>query len=683
MQPKIQGDTFYLPTADGIYLRNNQQTLTLKGQDIYQWVSALEPYLDGQSTLEAIVDDLEPAQQMVIREIVETLLTHGFLKDCSHDLPHTLNERERVVYATAIAFIDSFHESAAAIFEHFCERRVLLIGSGLTALALAQATLLAGSRQTTIWVTDECETHTARLLVYRQQAQERDPRQVLIEQPAPDWSDEEGLREALQPFDVIFHLSDRPMLQRALTLNTLCFALQKPLFQALLLNDQALIGPMVTGEPGCWECAWRRRLANLDAAEQHVAADPWPVSSLLALPTAATVANILSFECFKYLTESGPRELCGTMLKFDLETLHFQSHPFLPHPLCQVCQHPSPLTEEVFLEHISVLETQDALTEESFDQQVTGCFDSSLGIFSFLGEEDLVQMPLNVSRLTVSAPMNPAISQKTLTLTQAHLGFDTTRRFLTLQGCVLYAARLCDRRRLVADASGIGIWAYDLQSRGARLISEAQALVSDDDLQRMLPTSLGLGTGLNWAEACSRALLHHALDLTLQEVVLGEVYYAEVGLHTLAMDAQGKHLHTLAEQAGKPLRVYHVTGTLQIPTLAFCVEDETLVYTTHFDVVQALNEGLERVAQHIQSCQEEQPIYALPAVPQLSHAVRGDPGLLLTGPALRGWQEGLAWLIASFHRQHWRMLAVPLEHDAALSALLPFLVRLLLMQEEE
>lgn len=688
MQPKLQGNTFYLPTTEGIYLRNNQETLTLKGQDIYQWISALEPYLDGQSTLEALVDDLEPEQQVMVRDIVETLLAHGFLKDCSHDLPHTLDERALVTYATEIAFIDSFHDSAAALFEHFCGQRVLIIGSGLTALALVHATLQAGVRQTTFWITDECETHTSRLLAYRQEAQARDAHQELFEQPSPDWHDEDVIRESLQSFDVILHLSDRPMLQRALMLNALCFDLQKPLFQALLLNDHALVGPVVTGAPGCWECAWRRELANPDATEQRGSLGPWqndlttPVSPLLALPTAATVANILSFECFKYLTASGPSEITGQMLRFDLETLRFQSHLFLPHPLCQVCQHLSPLTEAAFLEHIRDLEKREALKEELFNQQAVRCFDSSLGIFPFLGEDDLVQMPLNVSRLTVSAPMNPELPQKTLTLTQAHQGFDTTRRLLTFQGCSLYAARLVDRRRLVADAGRIGVWAYDLQARNARLVSEAQAFLLSDDLQQIVPTSLGVSAGLSWAEACARALLDHALALTVQEVSLGEARYAEIAPNTLGMDPRGKHLYTFVEQTGKQLRVYHVTSALQIPTLAFCIENETLVYTTHFDVAQALNEGLERVVQQAQSRQAEQPVYALPAVPQLTHAARGDLSSFPANPAPRGWQEGLDWLIAAFHRQHWCMLAVLLDHDTALSALIPFLVRLLLIREK-
>jgi len=688
MQPKLRGDTFYMPTADGIYLRNKQQTLMLKGQEIYQWFAALEPYLNGHYTLETIVDDLDPAQQVMVRDLVETLLAHGFLNDRSHDLPHTLNERDLATYAAEIAFIDSFHSSAASTFERFRAQRVLVIGSGMTFLALVQATLQGGIRETTIWVTDECETHTQRLQAYREQSQQRDPSQVLLEQPVPNWRDERALRDVLETFDVIFHLSDRPMLQRTLTLNQLCFTLHKPFLHALILDDQALIGPLVgSGAPGCWECAWRRRLARGDTSEHNALRDPWqddittPITRLLSLPTAATVAHVLSFECFRYLTEAGSCEIKGTVLQFDLDTLRCEGHPFLPHPLCRTCQHPTPLDVAALLGHVHMLEMQEPLEEETFSRRVVTCFDPSLGIFTYLGEDDFVQMPLNVSRLTVSAPMNPEQAQETVTLTHAHLTLDATRRRLTLAGSALYAARLVDQRRLLADAGGREALAYDLHSKQVRRIPAAEAYPALDR-QRSPSALLGVSAGLSWAEACARALLDHCLAMTLQEVRQGVARCTEMLLNSQTLDKRGNHLHTLAEQTGVPLRIYHVTGSLQVPVLGFCAEDETIGYTAHFDVAQALNEGLERVVQHFQSHHEEQPDYALPGVVHLPTAGCVAIGSPPHGPALSGWREGLDWLVETLHHERWRMAAVPLDHDPALAEVLPFLVRILLAREE-
>jgi putative thiazole-containing bacteriocin maturation protein len=688
MQPKLHGDTFYLPTAEGLYLRNSRQTVTLKGDEIYQWFVALQPYLNGRYTLEEIVDDLEPAQQEMVRRLVETLLAQSFVKDVSHDLPHTLDERTLATYSSEIAFIESFRDSAAATFERFRAQRMLLIGSGMTCLALVQATLHGGVRDTTIWMTDECETYTQRLQAYREQSQRRDPSQVLLEQVAPNWQDEPALQKALATFDVIFHLSDRPMLQRTSTLNRLCLTLQKPFFPALMLDDQALIGPLVdSGASGCWECAWRRWLAGGEAAEQKAVRDPLEdhraaaISPLLGLPTAATVANMLSFECFKYLTEAGPCEINGAVLQLDLETLRCESHPFLPHPLCRTCQRPIPLHETAFLEQARQLEAQEPLEETTFSQRVVTYFDASLGIFTSLGEEDFTQMPLNVSRLTVSAPMRPEHIQETVALTRAHLTLETTRRRLTIEGAARYAARLVDQRRLLVDAGRKEALAYDLYSKQVRRVPAADAYPALNP-QGEPSALLGVGAGLSWAEACARGALDHCLAVTLQDIRQGAARCVEAPIDAQVLDMETKHLHTLVEHTGAPLHIYQVTGSLGVPALAFCVGDETVTYVAHFDRTEALHEGLERVVQRFQSLHEEQPDYALPAVVPLPAADTDVIEAPLGWPALQGWQEGLGWLVKRLDHAGWRLAAVPLDHDPALTAVLPFLVHMLLIRKE-
>lgn len=54
MRPKLKQDTFYMPIADGVFFRNNQGSLKMKGKVVYRWVENLVPYLNGQHTLEEI-----------------------------------------------------------------------------------------------------------------------------------------------------------------------------------------------------------------------------------------------------------------------------------------------------------------------------------------------------------------------------------------------------------------------------------------------------------------------------------------------------------------------------------------------------------------------------------------------------------------------------------------------------
>jgi putative thiazole-containing bacteriocin maturation protein len=669
-----------------MYLRNKRQSLSLKGTAIYQWFLALEPYLDGRHTLDEIVEDLEPAQQAVVHSIVSTLLEHGFLRDCSQDPPHTLTDDTLSTYASEIAYIESCGGSAAT-FEQFRSQRALVIGSGLTVLAFVQATLQVGIREITIWLTDDCVTPLEGLQAIRAHTHQRDRTQMLVEQPVPNWRDERALRDALEPFDVIAHLSDVPMIQRMTTLNTFCFELQKRFLPALILDDQALIGPLVGPDAhGCWECAWRRWLAREGATERNTQYDPWqddrtaPMSPSLGLPTAATLAHLLSFESFKHITQAGDCAIVDRILQLDLDTLRCESHGFLPHPLCRTCSHAEPLESTVLLATVRRLEQLEPLDEQSFGEQVVSCFDSSLGIFTDLGEEGFVQTPLNVSKLTISAPMYPEQTQETITLTQAHLSLEETRRRLALAGTALYAARLVDHRQLSGDAHSPVALAYDLHSKTV-CQAPAQEVFPALKYPHMLRAAVGVSAGLSWAEACARGLLDHSLALALDEVRTGGVHYSELVVKAEMLEGRSRHLYRLVEHTGASMRIFQVATSLPTPILAFCLGDETVVYTAHFDTAQALEDGLERVVQRVQSAYEEQLDYALPRFPCVLRMGSETAEALSHAPALHGWREGFEWLVNQFHEAHWSVRATLLHHDPALVKTLPFLVYIWLSRQ--
>src|SRR6266566_2317522 len=258
-RPKLKGDTFYMPVADGVYFRNNQGSFRMKGKVVYSWMEYLAPYLDGQHSLQEIVEGLGPEKQAIVMNLVDALDTNHFLKDTSHDLAHTLSPNELETYASEIAFIDSFCASAAYRFERFREQQVLLIGSGLTLTGLVHAFLKCGIRQLGVLTTHECETNTRRHRDYLDLFHKGDPRQMLREIDALNWENETEVLAALHPFDIIVHVSDRPMLARARVLNQLCITHNKNFIQAILVEDEAWIGPLVRSDTnGCWECAWRR-----------------------------------------------------------------------------------------------------------------------------------------------------------------------------------------------------------------------------------------------------------------------------------------------------------------------------------------------------------------------------------------------------------------------------------------
>ncbi|MGH4002195.1 MAG: hypothetical protein ACRDTJ_32540, partial [Pseudonocardiaceae bacterium] len=257
MRPKLRGDTKYVPTPDGVYLQNNRRVLRIPGKQVYQWVDRLTPYLDGNHSLAELTDGLSADRAEMVDQLVETLAAAGFIKDVEADESHTLSPTETDAFAPEIAFIDYFCDSAAARFQAFRHTRVAAVGSGQTLTALVAANLAVGRRTVEVMITGECSTDLDRCHQHLEAARRRDPEQTVIVQMATGWdADEEAARAALKPFDAVVHISDRPMLARAAMVDRICRTDGKVLVQAVLVGDQAWIGPL-TGpddeQAGGWE----------------------------------------------------------------------------------------------------------------------------------------------------------------------------------------------------------------------------------------------------------------------------------------------------------------------------------------------------------------------------------------------------------------------------------------------
>jgi putative thiazole-containing bacteriocin maturation protein len=711
MRPKLTGDTFYIPLADGVYFRNNQRAFKIKGKMIYRWMEKLAPYLEGQHTLEEITDGLDPQRRAMVTDLVTTLQANHFLKDTSHDLPHTLSALERETYAPEIAFIDSFCDSAASRFERFRNHQVLVIGSGLTLRGLVHASLKCGLRHLAVVTTHEGETHTQRHQEYLDRFHQGDPEQTLREIAAPDWSNEAEVLTVLQPFDTIVHISDQPMLARTRMLNRLCVTHAKNFLQATVVEDHAWIGPLVRPEvDGCWECAWRRLQGNLANRQEPFSCYDFrdqtavPPSRCVALPTAALIANQLGFELFKSVTEAGPVETAHKLMEVDLETLRSQSHPFLPHPLCQACQHPVPRTEAAFVATMHQLEQGEPLDQDVFSQRAAPCFETRLGLFRSLDEDDFVQLPLSVCKAVVSEPMPQEHLGNPPTVLGRGSSFRASRLRATLRACEVYACRLVDRRRLpsremqqelpmpaerflceapLAEVKE-WVWASDLQSGQACLVPAALIYPALRGLSPDGETRLGLGSGMSWAEALSRGLLSLCQHLTVAHLRERPEPYPQVDLATTPLEPEGTwQRHALAfilEKLDEILTVYDVTGPLQVPTLAFCLGEKIIAYHAQFTVAQALREGLETALITWQLAPEQTPV--VPAPPELPFSLRGSNTSVPSYEVPQDWSERLQWLLLALQKQQWRAFAVPLDHDPALREVLPYLASVFLGQAE-
>ncbi len=750
MRPKLNTNTVYILVPDGVYLRSNGTSLSLRGKNLDHFLELL-PTLNGHYTLEEITQELSPNKKTLVTKFLETLLRSGFLKDTSQDQHDPLTQAVFATYSPDIAFIDSFHTSAASRFASFRNKQLLVIGSGLSFTALVQASLRCGVKQVNIMRTPECGSVPISPSDLLDLFSPNDPEQKVQPIAIPQWDDEAEMLKMIQACDALLHISDRPMLARAQMLNRLCIEQEKTFIQAIVVDDHAWIGPLVYAENGaCWECAWRRLQSNLSASSEQYHRFAFrdhttiSISQFFTLSTASLVANRLIFELFKHFTQAGPTARAEGLTNIHLETLLCESHMFLPHSHCHACQHPTVPTATEFLDQIQQLQHQAPLDPATFCENMAHGVDNRLGLFTSLSADDFVQAPLAVYKVDLSNPMFLVCPHQSLAVIGVGIDRSSAKVRAYQRASEHYAASLVDPRRLlhgetiqqqtlptIPGKQFIGVpshptdvetwtWALDLHTQQVCLIPASLAFPPLQHGELRIEDKRGIGSGMSWAEAICQALFDWCTFLAIEQMGDAQQQYAPVDLTMIFMTPEGMHLHHLLQTLGKQVTVYDVTSTLQVPTLAVCVDKSVVAYCTHCDVAQALCAGLRQALQQYQSTQEQQPEYAVVSVPDLPRQTQqtGAVGTVQTGDRLRtvvphadsvpcatglhtgysadpvptddhrrpmpyqempeAWTARQQWLQQTLHAHGFHAWALPLDHDPALVQVFPYVVRVLL-----
>ncbi|MFC3381527.1 TOMM precursor leader peptide-binding protein [Couchioplanes azureus] len=677
MKPKLKNDTLYLPSAEGIYFVSNHGTLTLEGRHVYQWVDKLAPFLTGEHTLEQITAGLSEQRRRMVENLIAGLLQKGFVKDAGADRDHDLDAGELAAYESEIAFIDYYQDSAGYRFQQFRESTILLVGAGRSLVAAVQACLQTGARQVRLAVTGEAATDRQRIAEHVERARRRDPRQSLTEQATPD----------LDGADVVIHVSDKPMLDRARALNRACRERGIVAIQAVLAGDEAWVGPLVAGAAGaCWECAWLRMLGRAAGSRGNGGgfadrADA-ATSEFLAGPTAAVVAHQAAFEVFKHLTGAGPVETAGAMVRIDLETLQSAGHPVTAHPLCTIHGIEPVRSDADFLAAVRRLAEGPEISAEAFSTAAAACFDERTGLLGSLDEGDWGQLPLKVSRAEYAdALLRPDLDRERLAAVAVATDFTEARARATRRACELYAASAVRRPQLVGAGGG------ETRVRGLDLLGDDVCAVPATEvfpvLRGALPTvddAPGLGSGFTWDEAVSRGLLGWANRITLAEIGDAVRPFPRVDVAAAGRTELVPRFLDMLDVLGLDVTVYDVTGSLGVPTLIACTGTTSVGSASGYDRAALVEAVLEQALRHHQAEADKWPAYAIDGpslLPRLPANLRGAAAER-DDVAVREWPRIRRELLARFRDGGHRPVAVPLDHDPVMHEVLPYVVNVVM-----
>ncbi|MFG2668507.1 hypothetical protein ACGFY6_30250 [Streptomyces sp. NPDC048387] len=644
IHPRMRTGIFFTPTAegDGVLLANGSEIVTFHGASTYAWLEKLSPHLDGRHSVADLTASLPPGPRRMVEKLVGALYEAGLVRDVSQDEPHSLTPGELERYASEIAFIEAFRTSPGLRFQRYRRTPAVLIGSGAVFTAAVEAALLTGIGRLSVRPTAVPETG----VVEQPERTEVPPCDT-----APlDGSDPAALRAAVEGAELVLYAADRTDPDVLRSLDRLCARLGRTFVAVTVDGDEAWIGPVCCPERAAarWESLWLRLGTGADAVPGGTAFLTGPVPGILA--------NHLVFRAFEHLTgvAEAPEGPGGNAVRLDLETLQTSVHTLAPHPSADRAADSGarrPAAEAAPVEAGELAERLAPLTDER------------LGVLGPVSEGHFEQFPLRVVRVAVNEPGAPTV------VWGAGPDFAHARDAALRLGLASYAVR--------GGGAGAGT------ATGISLADGATVPVPVDEVFAPSPgPSAGLPAGtagaVSWTEAVEQGLLSHVLSFTPAEPAAGTT--GALPFEELQLSETAGRFLDLLRASGEEVTARAVPAPADVHVIAFRLgtgETGPAERGAGFTQAEAVEAGLGRLLLAWQSRASGQAEYSPCATVSLRTSF-GPVTAAGGGPGAPGREPRHGALVAALHARGHAAVAVPLDHDPAVRAVLPHLVRVVL-----
>lgn len=631
-------------TAKGAYILSHDGEFALTGRSVHQLLERLAPALDGRFSIEELTEPLSPERREMVQKLITSLTERSLVRDADHEVA------PRSELQTA--FLGYFRGSAAAAFAEYRDLATVVLGDGALCAAVAHAARRSGLR---------------------------DVRVVDAAEPGIDLGQAAVLGPVLDGAQLVLHATDnaatdKAAIGRARLLDTLCARRGIRLVQALVVGGHAW---MTTDPADRWIAGWRR-------------ADPWRGTLTEPAPTAVAataVANQLVHGAFRALTEV-TRTDRSTMVRVDMATLRSDVAAFLPHPYAT-----TPASRPGLADRIAQLRSGQRLTDEEFSRRAARCAGDILGAIGDPTEREFAQLPLHVTAIEVADPVGLLDPRRPATpVTGAGLDFTTARLNAARKALSAYAALMVDPRRLVGSEGGDPDALLAALRRGTLNGHVAGYGVVDGrchlvDVRRVFPAlcspdpapvpAPGVATGYDWDEAVASGLVGQCRHLTLRWMEAASTTFPLVDVSGAALDSRGDSYRTLLTATGRQVSVHDVTGPLGVPTMVGYLESTASACGSAMTWANALTETLEQLLLRHQAESNRQDAYVPAPTPAIPPHRRGSAAL----PATRVGDLDIATVASRLDALGHHPVAVPLDHDSEVNALIPYTVHVVLVDQ--
>ncbi|MGX1772604.1 hypothetical protein ACWIGW_10850 [Nocardia brasiliensis] len=548
MRPRLHPAVRYVACPDGVYLFGDRGARTLRGARAFDWLSRLEPYLNGAFELDELTAALPAEQRSTVEGMVTALHEHGFVTDAQGDLPHRLSEAELRIYAREIAFLACTIDAPERRFQRHREARVTVLGSAGTervVSAVVAAGVRSGWANVRVAAAGQEETELMRAV----DAARRDEHQRVLLTPDPE----------LRDTDVVLQIADTTA--ELTSLAQRCPA-HVALAQLLLGSEEAW---MTEADAAADTSCWKRLRAN---RSDTIAPGP---NRWLTGPVPAILASHLVLGVFRHRTglaalpaptPGGPR-----VTRVDLRTLDMTVHRVTP--IHTVADHDS---------HSPARRGNQIAS--SPDELLTGAamlVDEHTGVLCAFGEGDLPQFPLSLCRAVVADPAAVIPSPAPL---PSVIGWGPDQHTA--------------RTRTVLRALAVHAWLTAPAISAADLVTgEKLAPPVRSARDRANPLATGVATGLTRSDAIEWGLRQQCEALLLERRA---EWTARSPLPDgrISLDDNGVRLHHQLGVVGGETTVLDLSDILGVPAYAVRTAHGHEVVSCATTAPDALRDGMER-----------------------------------------------------------------------------------------
>ena len=123
---RIRHDVVFAKTGDGVLIRHSGGGFLLRGNSIYEWLTALSPFLDGTRSENELVSDLDESKAGMIHNLLDALRERNVVSEVSG---RVIGDDDSLApFRSQIAYIDHYVGHGVRRFERFRSARIRVDG---------------------------------------------------------------------------------------------------------------------------------------------------------------------------------------------------------------------------------------------------------------------------------------------------------------------------------------------------------------------------------------------------------------------------------------------------------------------------------------------------------------------------------------------------------------------------